>query len=563
MTTALLADSSAFLVSFYKPLLLFLTFLPWLWLVSSKLEKDARFLHLNWHLYNAIYMGAAVAALAAMLLVPIFWIGWPLGAMILFAPVYAYWQIRNREAPEAKRFTLTRATITERLAKSRKKRAAKAASLQFRDPQGTTHTAPPRSEPGFAVHMQAEDLILPALAARATRLELAVGGQSSAVAQTIDGVRYKLDPLPAESVLSVIDYLKKMGGLDVDDRRRRQAAVVRMTGPGGHMMLTLITAGSSRGQELRVIVDQAKQVHKPLDGLGLRPAQLEALRGFEQVEGRHGLVLFGAPPGHGLTTTGYSLVSRHDAYTSNIKTLEREILTELDGVDQVRWDPNNPDVDYATNLQSILRRDPDVVLISELIDGETARTAAEPGLQGPLIYVPQRAADVAEQIQQWAKVVGEVKQAMRGLRAVINQRLLRNVCPNCRQAFQPTGEQLKKLGLPKDKIGQLYRASGKIQVKNKIETCPVCGGTGHLGLTGVFQTMIVDDETRRLIMSGDLKAALAEARRKKMIFLQEAALRKVVDGETTIEEVARILASPRPPNPKPEPEPRADPAAAT
>ncbi|MHC4968729.1 MAG: ATPase, T2SS/T4P/T4SS family, partial [Planctomycetota bacterium] len=406
MTAVLLATSSAFLVSFYKPLLMFLTFLPWLWLISSKLDKDALYFHLNRHLYNAIYMGAAVAALAAMLLVPIFWVGWPLGAVILFAPVYAYWQIRNREVPESQRFLLTGDSIAERLTRAKRRRAAKAASLEFKDPQGNLHTAPPRDEPGFAVHMAAEDLILPALAARATRVDLAVGASGNVVAHTVDGVRYKLAPLPTESALPLVDYLKALGCLDVEDRRRWQTADVRMSGPAGNTWLTVITAGSSAGQELRLIFDRANQVQKPFDGLGLLPGQLEALSVFQEMEDRHGLVLFGAPAGQGLTTTGYSLVGRHDAYTSNIKTLEHEILAELDGVDQLQWDPSNPDVDYATNLQSILRRDPDVVLISEKIDKETARAAAEPGVRGPLMYVPQRAASVTEQLQQWAKIVG-------------------------------------------------------------------------------------------------------------------------------------------------------------
>ncbi|MHC4094217.1 MAG: ATPase, T2SS/T4P/T4SS family [Planctomycetota bacterium] len=486
MTAALLANSSAFLVSFYKPVLLFLTFLPWLWLVSAKLDKDARFYRLNQQLYNGIYMSSALAALAAMLLVPIFWIGWPLGILILFAPIYAYLQIRNREVPESARFVLTGESLSAKFSRARRERALKAASLQFKDPQGKLRTAAPRNEPGFAVHMQAEDVILPALAARATQLDLAVGSSGNIVAQTIDGVRYKRESLPAESALPLLDYLKDLGCLDVEDRRRRQAAEVVMSGPSGNTKLTMITAGSSAGQELRLIFDRAKQLDKPIDGLGLLPSQLETLRVLEQTEERNGLVLVGAPAGHGLSTSVYSLVGRHDAYTSNIKTLEHEILTELAGVDQVRWDPDNPDVDYATNLQSILRRDPDVVMISEAIDVETARAVAESGLNGPLLYVPQRAAAVTEQIQQWAKIVGDVKVAMSGLRAVINQRLLRLVCPNCRQAFQPTAEQLQKLGLPQDKVGQLHQASGKIQVKSKIELCPVCAGSGYLGQTGVL-----------------------------------------------------------------------------
>ena len=118
-------------------------------------------------------------------------------------------------------------------------------------------------------------------------------------------------------------------------------------------------------------------------------------------------------------------------------------------------------------------------------------------------------------------------------------------CPNCRQPFQPTAEQLQKMSLPAAKVKQLHRASGKVQVKNKIENCPVCGGTGYLGQSGAFEVMVVDAQVRRLLTAGDLKGAHAHARRNKMIYVQEAALSKVVSGETTIEEVIRVTAPAR------------------
>ncbi|MEE8459067.1 MAG: ATPase, T2SS/T4P/T4SS family, partial [Phycisphaerales bacterium] len=231
---------------------------------------------------------------------------------------------------------------------------------------------------------------------------------------------------------------------------------------------------------------------------------------------------------------------------------------ELDGVDHVQFDPSNPDIDYPTNLQSILRRDPDVVLVSELKDPRIAAIACEPGMQGPMIYVPQRQTTITDQIRQWAKLVGDVTTAVKSLRVVMNQRLVRQVCPNCRQAYEPSAEQLRKMGLPADKVEQLFQASGKIQVKNKIENCPVCGGTGYFAQVGIFQVMIVTDAIRRLLLGGDLKGALAEARRDKMLFQQETALRKVVEGTTTIDEVARVTAPPR--TAKPAPKPRPNPA---
>jgi len=553
---SLLAAAPVFLVSFYKPLLLFVTFVPWAWLVSSKLEKDARALRLNFRQWNLIYMGTVAVVFTAWLAIPIFWVGWPLGAILLVVPIFFYVQVRNRVVPKAKRFTLA-GNVFGRDSSGKPARSSKAA-VHFIDAAGTEHYGPAKDDPRQPAHMALEDIIVPALESRASQVDFSVGQRGAALSMTIDGVRYKRDAPETDTAVPMIDYLKEIAGLNVEDRRRRQSSNMKLSGPTGKSEMTIVTAGSSNGMELRLIFDRAKRVLKPIDGLGLLPSQLEAVRSFEEPHERHGIFLFGAPAGHGLTTTGYALLGRHDAYTSNVKTLEMEIKGELDGVDHVQFDPSNPDIDYPTNLQSILRRDPDVVLVSELKDPRIAAIACEPGMQGPMIYVPQRQTTITDQIRQWAKLVGDVKTAVKSLRVVMNQRLVRQVCPNCRQAYEPSAEQLRKMGLPANKVEQLFQASGKIQVKNKIENCPVCGGTGYFAQVGIFQVMIVTDAIRRLLLGGDLKGALAEARRDKMLFQQETALRKVVEGTTTIDEVARVTAPPR--TAKPAPKPRPNPA---
>jgi general secretion pathway protein E len=555
----LLAATSVFLVSFYKPLLLFVTFLPWAWLVSSKLEKDARALKLNYRQWNLIYMGTVGAVFAAWLAIPIFWVGWPLGAIMLIVPIYFYVHARNRVVPKAKRYTMA-GGLTGKLSSGKSARNSKAA-VQFVDAKGNEHFGPAKDDPRLPAHLALEDIIVPALESRASQADFSVGQRGAALTMTIDGVRYKRDTPEADTAVPMVDYLKEIAGLNVEDRRRRQSTSMKLSGPTGKSEMTIVTAGSSNGMELRLIFDRANRVLKPIDGLGLLPSQLEAVRAFEEPHDRHGIFLFAAPAGHGLTTTGYALLGRHDAYTSNVKTLEMEIKGELDGVDHLQYDPSNPDVDYPTSLQSILRRDPDIVLISELKEAQIAAIACDPGMQGPMIYVPQRLATINEQIRQWAKLVGDVKTAVKSLRVVMNQRLVRQVCPNCRQAYQPTAEQLRKMNLPPDKVEQLFQASGKIQVKNKIENCPVCGGTGYFAQIGIFQVMIVTDAIRRLLMAGDLKGALAEARRDKMLFQQEAALRRVVEGATTIDEVARVTAPPRTAKPAPKPKPNPAPTS--
>ncbi len=165
-------------------------------------------------------------------------------------------------------------------------------------------------------------------------------------------------------------------------------------------------------------------------------------------------------------------------------------------------------------------------------------------------------------MRNWVKLVGDVKDATRALRAVVNQRLLRTLCPNCRQPYQPAPEQLKRLHLSPEKIRQLYRPGGQVQVKNKIEPCPVCAGRGYLGQTGAFEVFLISDDVQKPLMAGDLKAALGVARRNRMIYLQEAAMSKIISGETRLEEVIRVTAPARadagnPPRPQPDPAPAA------
>ncbi|MCH8823749.1 MAG: Flp pilus assembly complex ATPase component TadA [Planctomycetes bacterium] len=562
---SILAAEFIQLVSFYKPLLMLITFLPWAWLISSKLDKDARYFHLNNRMWNGIYLGCGVAALATTLVIPIFWISWPAGILVLYCPIYVYWQVRNRSVPEGQQFTFTGEGISAKLASRKQSRATHGAAIQFIDNNNKNRDVPLKEEPLYIVHVLAEDLIGPALAARASEIRLEIGAAGCNVTQLIDGVRYKREAVPVDVALKMIDYLKDISGLNIEDRRRTQKSNFSMSSTGTKTQIAVNTRGSSSGQLMTLTFDRAEKLQKPFDGLGLLGSQLEALRKFELEHERHGIFLIGAPKGHGLTTSSYSFISRHDAYTSNIKTLEIEVQTHLDGVDQIAWDPSNRDVDYSTNLQSILRRDPDLVLTAQIPDRETGSVVAGPGMSGPLIYIPQAVSTIAEQIRSWVSIVGDLKTAAKSLRAVTNQRLLRTLCPNCKQPYQPSAQQLQKMNLPSNKIKQLFGPGGKIQVKNKIEACPVCGGTGYLGQTAVFEVMIVDSEIQRLLTAGDLKGALAHARRNKMIYLQEAALSKVIKGETSIEEVARVTASAkangRSSATRKTPKPQVDPAA--
>jgi type II secretory ATPase GspE/PulE/Tfp pilus assembly ATPase PilB-like protein len=215
----------------------------------------------------------------------------------------------------------------------------------------------------------------------------------------------------------------------------------------------------------------------------------------------------------------------------------------VEGVDHKQFAPEPGAEDFGAVLTKIIRRDPDVVLCGDISEAGTAKAAALLGMEPPLVYVLVPADSMAAAIAIWMQSVGDPKMATRCLSGVIHQRLLRTVCPNCKSPFTPAPEQAKRLGIPSGKDVQLYRPSGKVQVKNRIEDCPVCQGGAYFGQSGIFEILTLDDEARRLLSENDFRTAYARAvREQKMMQLQESALYKVREGETTLEEVQRVFA---------------------
>jgi type II secretory ATPase GspE/PulE/Tfp pilus assembly ATPase PilB-like protein len=535
------------LVSFIKPLLMLGTLIPYAW-VASKVEPDARRYLLPVALWNGVFVAGGAFGLIAALAIPIFWVGWPVMILILLGTLWSYWQFRDKRVPANAKFQLFSDGLKKSMADRQARKATAEAAIKFFSPSGKPQPMPQRDSPELAVHMALESFLLPALTRRVSRLDVAATGPQQPLVplHTIDGVRVKGEPIAPQAAVEAIDYLKKMSGLNLDDRRRRQTAEVKMVGPTRDVLATVSVWGSSAGPALRIDFDRTKSIQVSFESLGLLPQQLDAMRGFTDAGKRHGIFLLSALPGQGLTTSAYSLIARHDAYTCNIKTLEKTVELQLEGVDHTQFNPANPTVDFATNLQSILRRDPDVVYIADVTDPNAGRIASNPGIAGPLIYVAVPSESIGAAVSEWFRAVGDLKAAAKGLVGVSHQRLIRKVCEACRQPLQPTPDLLKRLGVPQGKSVNLFRANGKVQVKNRVEDCPVCQGTGFFGQTACFEIMLIDETMRQMLAEGDFKSAYAYARREhKLIQLQEAAMEKVRTGVTTIEELIRVFPPPK------------------
>jgi len=537
--TSTLAAESAVLLSIYKPILMLLVMLGWGHWVSM-LDKDAEYFYLPRQRLNAMNVGVGAVAFLLWLLIPMFWIGLPLALLLLVGAGVGYSIIRNKEVPEAERWHLSADLVRDFLLKRREAAAQKEATLRFitmgSGSSSSFKPVPLAEDPNYQSHLALEELLNAAFARHAQRIELAVSGQEVAVQFTIDGVAYRQEPIEPAAAVAMISYLKAEVGLDVEDRRRRQTGEIRVdTAEHGQHTLKVSTAGSTRGVTCSIEIDPRAQLEIPYAQIGLINSQKEKLQPVLD-EGK-GLVIVASPGRQGRTATLYALLQQHDPYMMDIHTIEQPIELDLEGVTQ-----HEPGAEgWERSLNSLLLRDPAVVMLGQLPDEATAKRAAEAAAADSRLYVSLKADDTFAALRAWMKVVGDKAQVAEGLRAILAQRLVRKLCPTCRQAYRPDAAALKKLNLPAEKINELYKASGKVQSGREEQTCPTCNGIGYLGRSAAFELMVVDDVARDHIRAGDANALRSHLRKQGMLWLQEAALAKVVNGETSITEVMRVL----------------------
>lgn len=272
--------------------------------------------------------------------------------------------------------------------------------------------------------------------------------------------------------------------------------------------------------------------------MGYSPEQMAELR--KLTAETRGLVLLAAPPDGGRTTLFYSVLSMHDAYTSTVQTVELEPQLTLEGVKHQGFDPTVEGSDFATLVRSMLRRDPNVLGVSDIPDAATAKNVANADFARSRVYVAVRANSAMEAVEGWIKAVGDADLATRHLQGVVAGRLLRKLCVNCRVPYAAGGEMLKKLGVPEGKAVQLFKKGGQVLIKNKPEICPVCSGVGYVGQEGVFEVFAFGEDDRAMLAENNVPGVKASIKKRQFASLQQSAIRKAVEGVTSVEEVMRV-----------------------
>ncbi len=343
----------------------------------------------------------------------------------------------------------------------------------------------------------------------------------------IDGVLYEMIPPPRHLALPIVSRIKVMSNLDIAERRVPQDGRIELQVNNAPVDLRVAVLPTMFGESVVMRVLDRSNISLDLDRVGLRHDELDDVR--QLMRKPNGIVIVTGPTGSGKTTTLYAALSELNQITEKILTVEDPVEYDIDGLIQVQVN-TNVGLTFARALRSFLRQDPDIILVGETRDLETAQIAVQAALTGHLVFTTLHTNDAPSTVARLLDLGLEDFLLTATVEGVIGQRLVRKICPRCKEAYEPTEEELMQLDLmPEDVAGrQLYRGRG----------CDYCNQSGYKGRMAIFEIMVMDDEIRELVMQHASTAVLrAEARKRGMRTLRQSGLLAIFDGLTSIDEV--------------------------
>ena len=342
----------------------------------------------------------------------------------------------------------------------------------------------------------------------------------------IDGILYEIFSLPKRFQAHIVSRLKVMANLDIAEKRVPQDGRIKIMVADKAVDIRVSIIPMAFGER---IVLRLLDKNVSLLGLGEMGFASEKLAIFEKLISKNsGILLVTGPTGSGKTTTLYAAITKINTSEKNIITIEDPIEYELKGVGQINVNPKT-NLTFATGLRSILRHDPDIIMVGEIRDLETVEIAVQASLTGHLVFSTLHTNDAAGALTRLVDMGVEPFLIASSLIAVVAQRLVRKICPDCKEPIEPNEAVLKDLGLPRDQL--LWEGKG----------CPECMQSGYRGRTGIFELLLMNNEIRRLLTSSADSVMIREAAMKQgMSALFEDGLSRVLAGITTLDEVMRV-----------------------
>ena len=373
-------------------------------------------------------------------------------------------------------------------------------------------------------------VLFEALKLRASDIHLQPYPDRLQVRYRIDGILYDAKVVPKKFQDAIVSRVKVMGKMDIAERRLPQDGRTSIKVGDGEVDVRISSVPTSQGERIVFrLLDKTARLYK-LEEIGLAGRDLEEFRRL--IRYSHGIILITGPTGSGKSTTLYAALQEIDSDEKNVITIEDPIEYNLDEISQIQVS-NKKGLTFASGLRSLMRQDPDVMMVGEIRDSETAGIAVQAANTGHLVFSTLHTNDAPGALSRMINLGVEPYLVASAVIAVAAQRLVRLICPSCKESYEPTDAQLRELGRTRDDLidGVLYRGKG----------CEACLGRGLFDRTAIYEVFPIDEDVRDEIISNISASVIKQhSVERGLRTLRMDGTRKVLEGQTTIEEVFRV-----------------------
>ncbi len=520
----------------------------WAWFCTW-VGRDAPNLHRQREFFwNWVMVGALTLILLFWVLIPNFWLALLVNLAVMAGVVAWYWHVRVAELGPSGHLMAAVFASLGRVAESREiKKSAEQLILDYITDSGAPRRLPTTDDPLYGGVVLADQLLVQAMESRAQLIDLSPSSQAYELRFSVDGVAFPQPAMQRSAAEPIIQGIKRIAGLSLEERRRPQkGGIIVRDGAGQRTVWTVETSGTTAGEKVHLQAGASQSWRLALSELGLTAEQLGVMKELAAMPA--GVVLVASPAHMGRTTLLYSLLTTHDAYTNSIQTVEVNPRCEFESVTVNRIDPQNPDSSAAKILSNLLLKDPNVVMLGLCTEAPSAEGIAKFG-QDRKAYVGLMTGDSLAALDQWRKLVGNSEVTAQSLRAVIASRLIRILCPACKTAFTPDADTLARLNLPVGREIKAFKANTQPMVdpKGNPVKCGECGGIGYKGRTGIYEILVINDDIRKALASNKtIDEIRTLARKNHLMLLVEHGIRKFAVGLTSIQEVLRVCSPEKP-----------------
>ena len=548
---AVFERGTGFYLNWIEVLASWLVFLMWVY-TTDWVSTDCQIHKLQYIRWNPIIFGTFLGFYVLAWLLPWFWLGFPLLVVAYIAPLITYVVYRNQQVPLSDRVLTKdhlRYWIASRLNKLganievEKKESWEKSPVELvatggvDERENRARLLSARQLPAFN---QASGLIAETLLRRAMAIMLDFSQETVDLRYLIDGVWHSDEPQPRETLDPILEVLKVVSGLKPEERRAKQKGVFAAKHEKSTYDATFTSQGTSKGERILIQLEDDKVSFNAIEETGMRAQMQEKL--IEILNGENGMVLISAMPASGLRSTTSLLLKKTDRFTREFMAVEDETrhYEKIENIPVMKYKSGEnlgPGESAREVLIKAFRMVPNVFVMRDLADGECVKLLCDQASDEMVVLGTVRAKDCAEALLRVLAMEVPAKPFAKAITAVLNQRLVRKLCDECKEAYAPTPQVLKQLGIPAGRVQAFHRPP---QEPEKI--CPKCNGVGYYGRTAVFELMLINDDIRKILAEGGKTDEIRRAARKAgMQNLQAEGIVLVAKGITSLPELMRVM----------------------